>query len=250
MTEKTLAELWQEMFALNVNDLTEERGDGKKMLTYLPWTYAWAEVKKRDPYASFTVWRDPETHLPYVYDPCTGYMVFTTVTIAGKTQEMFLQVIDSKNRALKAEPYTYSTKYGDEKTVEAATMQDIGKSIIRCLVKNVAVLCGLSLYIYSGDDLPEAEANEQKEAEKREKDAAQRKEESKKNELLQNISFALTELSRTSKTGASVDEITKLLKMRGNIPCEFKELDVPTLEKVYAQAVKWMEKQNEDSSKG
>lgn len=238
MSECTLAELWQELYALNVNENTENRDN----LTYLSWAYAWAEVKKRDPYATFTVWRDPDTHLPYVYDPCTGYMVFTSVTAAGKTQDMFLQVLDSKNRAMKAEPYTYTTKFG-EKTVEAATMQDIGKSIMRCLAKNCAVLCGVSLYLYRGDDIPESEAAEQKETE-------ERKAENEKNGLLQEISFALTELSRTSKTGASVAEIESLLKQRCGVSEDFRTCDIETLRKVSSQASRWMDKANEDTSKG
>ena len=41
-----------------------------------------------------------------------------------------------------------------EKEVEVATMFDINKTIMRCLVKNIAMF-GLGLYIYSGEDLPE-----------------------------------------------------------------------------------------------
>jgi hypothetical protein len=43
-----------------------------------------------------------------------------------------------------------------KKTVEAATMFDINKTIMRCLVKNIAMF-GIGLYIYAGEDLPEGE---------------------------------------------------------------------------------------------
>ena len=43
----------------------------------------------------------------------------------------------------------------EKKTVEAASMFDINKTIMRCLVKNIAMF-GLGLYIYAGEDLPEA----------------------------------------------------------------------------------------------
>ena len=59
---------------------------------------------------------------------------------------------------MKKEPYKYTTKYG-EKTVEAATMFDVNKAIMRCLVKNLAMF-GLGLYIYAGEDLPEEEEKE------------------------------------------------------------------------------------------
>ena len=41
-------------------------------------------------------------------------------------------------------------------SVEPATMFDVNKAIMRCLVKNLAMF-GLGLYIYSGEDLPAAE---------------------------------------------------------------------------------------------
>ena len=54
---------------------------------------------------------------------------------------------------MKLAPYTYTTKNG-EKSVEGISMFDINKTIMRCLVKNLAMF-GLGLYIYSGEDLPE-----------------------------------------------------------------------------------------------
>ena len=139
---------------VNVSGHTEGR-DG---LTYLSWCWAYAEVKKRYPDMQYEVIKFDG--LPYVYDEKTGYMVYTTVTIQGITHEMWLPVMDSKNKAMKAEPYTYTTKYGD-KTVDAATMFDINKTIMRCLTKNLA-MHGLGLYIYAGEDLPEAEKEEAK----------------------------------------------------------------------------------------
>ena len=80
-------------------------------------------------------------------------MVFTKVTIEDITHEMWLPVMDGANKAMKSKPYTYKTKYG-EKSVEAATMFDINKTIMRCLTKNLAMF-GLGIYIYAGEDLPE-----------------------------------------------------------------------------------------------
>ena len=139
---------------INVNEHTEKLSDGNRELTYLSWSWAWAETMKRFPDATYTI--EKFNGLPYVYDELTGYMVYTTVTIEGLTHEMWLPVMDSKNKAMKSKPYKYSTKYG-EKSVEAATMTDINKTIMRCLVKNLAMF-GLGLYIYSGEDLPEEEA--------------------------------------------------------------------------------------------
>ena len=141
-------EHFDKLYGINVNGHTEE----KNGLTYLSWAWAWAEIKRVYPDATYTI-KKFENSLPYVYDEKVGYMVFTEVTIEGLTHEMWLPVMDGANKAMKSEPYTYKTKYG-EKTVEAATMFDINKTIMRCLVKNLAMF-GLGMYIYAGEDLPE-----------------------------------------------------------------------------------------------
>jgi len=68
---------------------------------------------------------------------------------------MWLPVMDGANKSMLKTSYTYSTRYGD-KQVDAATTFDINKTLMRCLVKNLAMF-GLGIYIYAGEDLPEAE---------------------------------------------------------------------------------------------
>lgn len=165
---------FDELFALNVNDKVEKRKDGSTELSYLSWAWAWAKFKKVYPEATYKIKKfehyDNEnftTLLPYIYDKNTGYMVFTEITADGLTYEMYLPVMNSANKAMKNEPYTYKVKEYEykngkpkwtgnyiDKEVEAATMFDINKTIMRCLVKNMAMF-GLGLYIYAGEDLPE-----------------------------------------------------------------------------------------------
>ena len=149
-----MAAVFDTLFAINVNDKTEKKPSGGVELTYLSWPFAWAEVKRRYPDAHYEIAKF--NGLPYVCDPQTGYMVFTNVTIDGVTHEMWLPVMDGANNAMKAEPYTVKTKY-KETQVRAATMMDINKAIMRCLVKNLAMF-GMGLYIYAGEDLPVPEA--------------------------------------------------------------------------------------------
>ena len=156
MDANSQKQVFDELFKVNVNGHTEEKkgGDGKT-LTYLSWCYAWAEVKKRYPEAQYEI--EKFNGLPYVFDPLTGYMVYTKVTIEGITHEMWLPVMDSNNRAMKAEPYQVQTKYKTF-TVSSATMFEVNKAIMRCLVKNLAMF-GLGMYIYAGEDIPEEEQN-------------------------------------------------------------------------------------------
>lgn len=141
--------IFETLNSINVNDKVEK----KKELTYLSWAWAWAEVKKAYPNASYNVMFDPTTQKPYFYDESLGYMVMTSVTIDDQTLEMWLPVMDGANQAMKHEAYEYSTRYG-VKTVDAASMFDINKTLMRCLTKNLAMF-GLGLYIYAGEDLPE-----------------------------------------------------------------------------------------------
>ena len=147
-------EHFDKLYEINVNNHTEE----KNGLTYLSWAWAWAEIKKVYPDATYTI-KKFENSLPYVYDENVGYMVFTEVTIEGLTHEMWLPVMDGANKAMKAEAYTYTVGKGErafEKSVEPATMFDVNKTIMRCLTKNLAMF-GLGLYIYAGEDLPPEE---------------------------------------------------------------------------------------------
>jgi len=134
--EKTRFELASE---LDVNSKTEKKGN----LTYLSWAWAWVEFKKIYPEATYLIKKFGENSLPYVYDEKTGYMVFTEVITKEETLEMWLPVMDFRNKAMK----------------EEATMFDINKTIMRCLTKNLAMF-GLGLYIYAGEDLPEVDSTE------------------------------------------------------------------------------------------
>jgi hypothetical protein len=150
---QTSKSVFATLSAINLNDKVEK----KKDLTYLSWTYAWSEVKKHYPNAQYEV--KFFDGMPYVNDPSLGYMVFTTVTIEEQMHMMWLPVMDGANKSMKEEAYTYSTRFGD-KTVDGATMFDINKTIMRCLVKNLAMF-GLGIYIYSGEDLPEGDTQPQ-----------------------------------------------------------------------------------------
>ena len=136
---------FEKLSAINVNDKVE-RKDG---LTYLSWAWAWSETKRACPDATYKI-------LETEYDEALGFMCHTNVTIDGETLEMWLPVMDGKNKSMKKQPYTYTTRFGD-KMVEAATTFDINKTIMRCLVKNLAMF-GLGIYIYAGEDLPESES--------------------------------------------------------------------------------------------
>lgn len=144
---------------INVNDMVDKKKTGGTTLTYLSWASAFQVAKENFPDLEYEIERNPETGMPYWYDQLTGYMVFTKVTIGGQTHKMWLPVIDGTNHAMKAEPYQVQTKY-KKYTVPAATMCDINKAIMRCLVKNLSMF-GLGLYIYRGEDLPEGESQAQ-----------------------------------------------------------------------------------------
>lgn len=122
---------------INCNDKTEQ----KNGLTYLSWAYAWGEVKKLFPEATFTIYENPNLGgMPYFTDGRTC-MVKTGVTINGIEHIEYLPVMDYRNASIPA---------------DKVTSFDINKAIQRSLTKAVA-RHGLGLYIYAGEDLPEVE---------------------------------------------------------------------------------------------
>lgn len=162
MSEKKKS-VFEILNSINVNEHVKKKKTGEKnpdgsdkYLSFLSWVWAWGQVKQHFPDASYEVrhWGDK----PYLNDDQLGIMVETSVTISGERITMWLPVMNSTNKAMKTVPYSYKTKFGD-KLVEAATMFDINKAIMRCLAKNIAMF-GLGLYIYAGEDFPE-EAKEQ-----------------------------------------------------------------------------------------
>lgn len=172
-----MSEAFKKLNAINVNENTEK----KNGLTYLSWAWAWTELKKVYPDATYQIRQFDGK--PYLYDENLGYMVMTEMTVDGITHEMWLPVMDGANKAMKDKPYTYEVKeykFGKatgnmiEKRVEAATMFDINTAVMRCLTKNISMF-GLGLYIYAGEDLPEESEEKKKEAEEQKKAEAEAK---------------------------------------------------------------------------
>lgn len=142
--------IWETLAAIDCSGHTEQKNTGRTTLTYLSWTWAWTILMKHYPTAVFEV-REWDGK-PWLHDPVAGYLVSTSVSIEGHTRSMWLPVMDGANMAMKDTKYQYQTKY-DTKTVNAVDMMAINKTIMRCLVKNLA-LFGLGINIYAGEDLP------------------------------------------------------------------------------------------------
>lgn len=152
-------EIFEHLSSIDCSNYIEK----KEGLNYISWANAWNIICKY--YNVDYVVREFENK-PYFCDEILGYFVETTVTINGISKSMKLPVMDNKNKSLKTTAYTYNTKFGD-KTVNQITSFDINTAIMRCLVKNIA-LFGLGLYVYAGEDLPEATKEAEIQAKQRE----------------------------------------------------------------------------------
>ena len=129
-----MATTFEILNSVDVNGKTEKKGN----LTYLSWAYAWGEVKKRYPEANYTIYKNADGW-NYHTDGRTAW-VECSVTINGLEHIEHLAVMDARNQAVKLENVT-------------STM--VGKTIQRCITKACA-RHGLGLYVYAGEDLPEA----------------------------------------------------------------------------------------------
>lgn len=146
-----MQEIFEKLSTIDLSDYieTKEIEGSKKKLSYLSWANAWTLLVENYPNSNYTVHQYEGK--PYIADSDLGYMVHTSITIEDITKDMYLPVLDSKNKAMFNREYTYTTKYGS-KTVNRATMFDINTAIMRCLVKNMA-LFGLGLSLYRGEDI-------------------------------------------------------------------------------------------------
>lgn len=145
---------------------TTQKKSGNTMLTYLSWAWAWGEVLKYDPHATYEPLLFGDG-VPYQRCGELGYLVWMRVTIKGETKVMWLPVLDTHNATMKDEPYSYQTSQGKQIDVDAITVYDINKALMRCLVKCIAMF-GLGLYIYQKEDMPEG-ARKKKEQEEEDK---------------------------------------------------------------------------------
>ena len=118
---------WKTLSSLNVNDDKEKKGQ----FDYLSWADAWKHVQSAVDDATYELLDD------IVY-PDNSREVRCSVTINGVTHTMWLAVMDYNNRAIK--------------NPDSAA---INKARMRCFVKAIA-MHGLGLYIYQGEDLPDA----------------------------------------------------------------------------------------------
>lgn len=145
MPEKIEKSVFATLNAINVNEKTEV----KNGLTYLSWAWAWAEVKKAYPDATYTIYEcvNPMGYVCNYFSDGRTCWVKTGVTINGLEHIEELPVMDFKNKSI---------------FLDSVTSFDVNKAIQRSLTKAVA-RHGLGLYIYAGEDLPEGAEEEKKE---------------------------------------------------------------------------------------
>lgn len=153
MAEKVTS-IFETLSAINVNEKTKAKGN----LTYLSWVWAWGELKKVYPDASYTIYERETQYGPvnYFTDGKTCW-VKTGVTINGIEHIEDLYVMDYRGNSIM---------------LSDITSKDVNKTIQRSITKAIA-RHGLGLYIYAGEDLPDTEENRKKTKEEREAEKAE-----------------------------------------------------------------------------
>lgn len=171
--------------AINCNEHIEK----KNGLSYLSWAWAWGIAKSYYPDAQYTIYDNPDGW-NYWTDGRTAW-VKTGVTIAGQEHIEELPVMDVRNRSIP---------------LENITSFEVNKAIQRSLTKALA-RHGLGLYIYAGEDLPDAADDEARAEVKQARQKAATKK-VKSADAVQNPDYwkivkAHAE-GRTTKTGGSI----------------------------------------------
>ena len=143
--EKTLTKNYFEaLSAIDVSAKTEQKGN----LTYLSWAWAWSELKKVFPDATYTVYERDTEYGPvnYFTDGKTCW-VKTGVTVNGIEHIEMLYVMDFRNQSIP---------------LDKVTSKDINTSIQRSITKAIG-RHGLGISIYAGEDIHAYDAEEEKE---------------------------------------------------------------------------------------
>lgn len=114
----------------------------KGQFNYLSWPYMVDMLRIHEPDATIHV-RVNQNGLPYFKDD-SGGLVETYILLGGnEVWNEWLPIMDFKNKALKN-----------------PDAMDINKAIQRCKAKCISEYTGIGLYIYMGEDLPEAPIKE------------------------------------------------------------------------------------------
>ena len=135
-TKKTM-NTFEKLNKVDVSQFTEKKGQ----FNYLSWAHAVRELLKICPTATWEVhlFDGPEgTKQPYMKNG-TGAYVQVSVDVDGVIRSQIHPVLDNRNQ-----------------TIDNPNAFQVNTSIQRCLAKAIA-LHGLGLYIFAGEDLPEAD---------------------------------------------------------------------------------------------
>ena len=147
---------------INVNDKVKT----KMGLNYLSWAYAWGELLKAYPDATLNVYnRTIETNETITTEDKDNGV---TRTVVNKSTQDVPYFTDGRSCFVKVGVSIQGIEYieyfpimglkNDAIPANRVTMTDVNKALQRAFVKACA-RHGLGLYIYAGEDLPEAEKN-------------------------------------------------------------------------------------------
>lgn len=141
--------LFSKLYNLDVSVYKEQLKTERATLDYLSWAQAYQLLIHQDPKAKIVVCEN-SNGFP-LFSQGKHHMVKTQITAFGETKVCWLPVMDSKHNAVQDAPYQINYSKSSI-TVPAMTARHINDSIMRCLVKNIA-LFGIGLKLYTGEDL-------------------------------------------------------------------------------------------------
>lgn len=143
------ANLFSKLYNLDVTPYVEILENKQVKLNYLSWANAYQLLLHQDPKATYEICEGPDG-FPLL-SRGNHHFVKTKVTAFGQTKTCYLPVMDNNHRAVQNTPYQITFKTGTV-TVPAINARHINDSIMRCLVKNIAMF-GIGLKLYTGEDL-------------------------------------------------------------------------------------------------
>ena len=165
--EEVMRDIYQKFSHVDTSQyLRKKESTGGKTLSYLSWAKAWDIVLSYFPDAQNDILMFDGK--PYWDMGALGCVVVTAITIRGVRRFMWLPVMAMRNDPIHIDKHKFTRVIkGVEREfeTEALDTSNLNKSLMRCLVKNLAMF-GLGINLYNGDDLPDSV----RESRKREED--------------------------------------------------------------------------------
>lgn len=186
---------FEDLYNKNVSEFVEKKGK----FNYLSWAFAVKELKKAYPEATYIqVYNENK---PYFQDESGCYIKI----------KLFLTKDDRKNDFYQ--DFTHPILDNQNKSINKPNSFQVNTSFMRGLTKLIGMCTGIGLSLYSGEDLPDIETNNQKELREIKEQLEQGRDKALEKAKVWNEFYEKMKETLSNKTFKSVSEYVEFIEI-------------------------------------